>query len=111
MTSVIDENWVFYNFSTSIRTNIALQSQSVLRDFAASIDTSGSSLIANTVKNTTEKIADSIDTSNRIIEQTTKIQNAIKETVQEKAKALGQSAFSNLMKFGKKVFSWLAADR
>lgn len=111
VTSVIDENWIFYNFSTSIRTNIALQSQSMFRDFAASIDTSGNSLIAEIVKDTAEKIADNIDTSNHIIEQTTKIQNAVKTAVEETARTVGQSVFNQIMKFGKRVFSWCLNDK
>ncbi|MBQ7993135.1 MAG: hypothetical protein IJ252_08890 [Solobacterium sp.] len=55
----------------------------LLVEFAKNIDTSGNSFISDAAKQAAEKIAEQIDTANRIIEETTAVQNAIKETVKE----------------------------
>lgn len=111
VTAQIILNWVFYNYSTSIRTNIALQTKALLTQFAANIDTSGNSFISEVAKGIAEKIAGQIDTTNRIIEETTAVQNAIKETVKTKAKEAAQSIFDKAMKFGKKIFGWWASEQ
>lgn len=111
MTAQITPNWVFYNYSTSIRTNIALQTKALLTQFAANIDTSGNSFISEVAKEIAEKMAAQIDTTNHIIEETTTIQNAIKETVKTKAKEAAQSVFDKAIKFGKRIFGWWASDQ
>lgn len=94
ISSEVTPAWTYYTASTSIRTNIALQVQSIMRGIADSVDTSGSSKVSQAVKDTINEMANNIDTSNRIIKETTAIQKQIKESVTNIAK----KAVEKLMK-------------
>ena len=106
VSAEITPEWTFYNFSTSLRTNIALNTQALIRGIAASIDTTGNAKLNTAVKDMLEKTADSIDTSNRIIEQTTQIQNQIKQTVKDVASGAAKAALSTAGKIVKSLLSW-----
>ena len=81
VTCELTTDWKFYTATTSIRTNLALQVQSIIRGLADSVDASGQSVIAATAKEILNGMADNIDTTNRIIEETTAIQEEIQEAV------------------------------
>ena len=83
-------DWTFYSFTTSPRTNLALRVKALVEGFAASIDPGDSAMLAG-VKETAENIAEAVDTTNRIVEQTTAIQEQVKETVTEVAKKAVQA--------------------
>ena len=83
-------DWTFYSFTTSPRTNLALRVKALVEGFAASIDPGDSAVLAG-VKETAENIAEAVDTTNRIVEQTTAIQEQVKETVTEVAKKAVQA--------------------
>lgn len=106
VTSEITPDWKFYNFSTSLRTNIALKVKALLTETANAIDTTGDNKITTAVKDTTQKIADSIDTSNHIIEQTTAIQNKVKEVVKETAQSVAKTALKTTLKVTKTLLGW-----
>ena len=77
-------------------------------ELANAIDTTGDNAITTAAKDVTQKIADSIDTSNRIIEQTTAIQNKVKETVTETAKTVAKTALKTTLKVTKTLLGWWA---
>lgn len=105
ITDNIDENWTFYNISTSRRTNIALHVKALLQGIADSIVTDGSDL--NTAaQDTINGIADSIDTSNRILEETTEIINAIEETVEEIVEEIVNTVIDTVLNIAKGFIIW-----
>ena len=97
----ITPDWTFYTASTSLRTNIALQVQSMIRGIADSVDTSGKSVIASAVKDGLNEAANNLDTTNRIIEETTAVQNAVKEQVSSVVTSVAQKAWNTAVKAGK----------
>lgn len=101
VTSEITPNWTFYNFSTSLRTNIALQVQSILRGMADSVDTTNGSTINTIARDTLNEMANNIDTSNRIIEETTAIQKEIREKVSSAATNVVKSVLKSAVNVGK----------
>ena len=101
VTSEITPAWTFYTFSTSLRTNLALQAQSIIRGLADSVDTSGQSVIAATAKEILNEMADNLDTTNRIIEETTAIQEEIHETVSNVVSNVVSSAVKAVVGIGK----------
>lgn len=97
----ITPNWKFYTASSSIRTNIALQLQSIIRGIADSVDTSGSSQISTVVKDSLNEAANNLDISNRIIEETTAVQNMVKESVTKVVTKALTTAGNTVTKFSK----------
>ena len=101
VTCELTTDWKFYTATTSIRTNLALQVQSVIRGLADSVDTSGQSVIAATAKEILNEMADNLDTTNRIIEETTAIQEEIHETVSNVVSSIASSALKAVVGIGK----------
>lgn len=101
VTSEITPAWTFYNFSTSLRTNIALQVQSILRGLADSMDTSHNNPITTAAKNVLNEMADNLDTTNRIIEETTAVQEAIQEAASNVVSKVVNTALKAAVGFGK----------
>ena len=101
VTCEITPDWKFYTATTSIRTNLALQVQSIIRGIADSVDTSGQSVIAATAKNILNEMADNLDTTNRIIEETTAIQEEIHETVSNVISSIASTALKAVVGIGK----------
>lgn len=93
--------WKYYTATSSIRTNIALQLQSMIRGIADSVDTSGQSIIAEAAKNVLNEMADNLDTTNRIIEETVAVQEQVKETVTNVVTQIANKAVSAAASFGK----------
>lgn len=106
VTDEINYDWTFYTYSTSIRTNLALRTKSILQKIADSIDTTGGNAISTTAKDIVQKTADSIDTTNRIIEQTTAIKNKIEDKVKSTASSIGSKLLSGTKDAIKTVFRW-----
>lgn len=102
VTSDINYNWVFYNYSTSIRTNLALKSQAIIKGIADSIDASGSNLLNAAVKNGMNFVADSIDTTNYI----SGVTDAIKDTADQVAKDVTKAAIKETINAGKTILQW-----
>lgn len=102
----LDRDWYFYNFSTSIRTNSALKTQKILNGVANAIDTTEDHPVTTAIKSTVQKIADKIDTSNRIIEQTTKIQNAVSTILSNTASKVGSFVMDTAVKVLKTILAW-----
>ncbi len=111
VTGEITPEWKFYNFSTSLRTNIALKVKALLTETAKAIDTTGDNKITTAVKETTQKIADSIDTTNRIIEQTTAIQSKVQDVVKTTAKTVAKTALKTTLKVTKTLLGWWAESK
>ena len=101
ITGTVNQKWTFYTPSTSLRTNLALQVQSIIRGLADSVDTSGQSVIAATAKEILNEMADNLDTTNRIIEETTAIQEEIHETVSNVVSNVVSSAVKAVVGIGK----------
>lgn len=80
ITDQITEDWKFYTYTTSIRTNLALRTQAILMGIADSIDTTGDNAITSAAKELIYAAAGHIDTTNRIIEETTAVKEAIEES-------------------------------
>ena len=97
----ITPEWKYYTATSSIRTNLALQLQSVIRGIADSVDTSGSSAIAAAAKDVLNNMADNLDTTNRIIEETVAVQEQVKETVTNVVTQVANKAVSAIASFGK----------
>ena len=75
--------------------------QSVIRGLADSVDTSGQSVIAATAKEILNEMADNLDTTNRIIEETTAIQEEIHETVSNVVSSIASTALKAVVGIGK----------
>ena len=101
ITSDITPNWTFYTFSTSLRTNIALQVQSILRGMADSVDTSNENPVTTVAKDVLNEMADNVDTTNRIVEETTAIQNEIHNNVSAVVSNVVNTAVKTVVSFGK----------
>ena len=65
------------------------------------MDTSGESVIASAAKDVLNEMADNLDTTNRIIEETTAIQEEVKETVTEAVASVAQTVWNAAVKVGK----------
>ena len=101
VTCELTTDWKFYTATTSIRTNLALQVQSIIRGLADSVDTSGQSVIAATAKEILNEMADNLDTTNRIIEETTAIQEEIHEAVSNAVSSIASTALKAVVGIGK----------
>lgn len=97
----ITPDWKYYTATSSIRTNLALQLQSIIRGIADSVDTSGDSVINTVVKDALNEAANNLDTTNRIIEETVAVQEQIKETVTNAATQVVTKAANVVAGFGK----------
>lgn len=106
ITSEIDDDWTFYTASTSLRTNLALKTKALIKGIADCIDTSGNSKLNANVKDALTKAADNIDTSNRIVEQTTAIKNAIENTAKSVAADIGNAVLKIGMGVTKTILKW-----
>lgn len=105
ITDNINSEWKFYTYTTSIRTNLALRTRSILKGIAESIDTSDDNKINSAIKDAMNSAVDRIDTTNRIIEETTAIKNKVEEkientvtTITEKARSAIKNAINSLFK-------------
>ena len=101
VTCELTTDWKFYTATTSIRTNLALQVQSIIRGLVDSVDISGQSVIAATAKEILNEMADNLDTTNRIIEETTAIQEEIHETVSNVVSSIASTALKAVVGIGK----------
>ena len=75
----LTKDWIFYNYSTSLRTNSALK---------------------------TQKIADKIDTTNRIKDQVTNIQNKISSFFSDIGSKIGNKVLDGVFNALKTVLGW-----
>lgn len=106
ITGKVDKDWIFYNYSTSLRTNSALKTKKILMGVEKAIDTTDDHPITTGIKATVHKIVERIDTSNRIIEQTTKIQNAISSFLSSTASKIGNKVLDTAFKALKTILGW-----
>lgn len=106
VTGEITSDWTYYNFTTSARTNSALKLQAILWGIEKSIDTSDDNVATAKAKEAVGKIAEKIDTSNRIIKQTTKVQNAVKDFLRKTASSIGQKVTDKAFSLVKTVLGW-----
>lgn len=106
ITGKVDRNWIFYNYSTSLRTNSALKTQKILLGVEQAIDTTDDHPVTTGIKATVHKIIERIDTSNRIIEQTTKIQNAISSFLSKTVSSIGSTIGDLAAKLVKTIIGW-----
>ncbi len=106
ITGKVDRNWIFYNYSTSLRTNSALKTKKILMGVEQAIDTTDDHPVTSAIKTTVQKIVDKIDTSNRIIEQTTKIQNAISSFLSSTASKIGNKVVDFAFNALKTILGW-----
>ena len=102
----MDKDWIFYNYSTSLRTNSALKTKKILMGVEKAIDTTDDHPVTSAIKTTVQKIVDKIDTSNRIIEQTTKVQNAISSFLSSTASKIGNKVLDTAFKVLKTIIGW-----
>ena len=106
ITGKVDKDWIFYNYSTSLRTNSALKTKKILMGVEQAIDTTDDHPVTSAIKTTVQKIVDKIDTSNRIIEQTTKIQNAISSFLSNAASKIGNKVADFAFNALKTILGW-----
>lgn len=106
ITGKVDRNWIFYNYSTSLRTNSALKTQKILLGVEQAIDTTDDHPVTTGIKATVHKIIERIDTSNRIIEQTTKIQNAFSSFLSKTVSSIGSTIGDLAAKLVKTIIGW-----
>ena len=106
ITGRVTADWYFYNFSTSLRTNNALRTQKILYGVANAIDTTEDHPVTTKVQAVVQKIANKIDTRNRIIQQTTAIQNKVSDFVTETASSVGTKVAGYVFKAIKSILGW-----
>lgn len=102
VTSEINYSWTFYNYSSSLRTNMALKNQALIRGIANSIDTSGTSPINSAIQSGLNLVADNIDTENHI----SGITDAIQDKAEDAAKDAGKAVLKGAVKAGKTIIEW-----
>ena len=107
VTGVIDENWTFYNVSTSARTNAALAVQAAIKGVAGSIDTTSSDALGK-VQQGLNDLADKIDTENHIADKADEFITRVEDGVKDTASKLASSALKTGMKLAKGFISWLS---
>ena len=88
VTCEITPDWTFYTATTSPRANIALRVKALVEGFAAAVDTTGGNAVTEFIKESAEKVAEAIDTTNYIAEQV----EAVKEQVQDAVSTVAQKA-------------------
>ncbi|MBQ6526619.1 MAG: hypothetical protein IJI32_08400 [Clostridia bacterium] len=102
----LTKDWIFYNYSTSLRTNSALKTQKILNGVAKAIDTTEDHPVTSAVKSTIQKIADKIDTTNRIKDQVTNIQNKISSFFSDIGSKIGNKVLDGVFSALKTVLGW-----
>lgn len=102
----LTKDWIFYNYSTSLRTNSALKTQKILNGVAKAIDTTENHPVTSAVKSTIQKIADKIDTTNRIKDQVTNIQNKISSFFSDIGSKIGNKVLDGVFNALKTVLGW-----
>ena len=102
----LTKDWIFYNYSTSLRTNSALKTQKILNGVAKAIDTTEDHPVTSAVKSTIQKIADKIDTTNRIKDQVTNIQNKISSFFSDIGSKIGNKVLDGVFDALKTVLGW-----
>ena len=102
----LTKDWIFYNYSTSLRTNSALKTQKILNGVAKAIDTTEDHPVTSAVKSTIQKIADKIDTTNRIKDQVTNIQNKISSFFSDIGSKIGNKVLDGVFQVLKTVLGW-----
>ena len=102
----LTKDWIFYNYSTSLRTNSALKTQKILNGVANAIDTTEDHPVTSAVKSTIQKIADKIDTTNRIKDQVTNIQNKISSFFSDIGSKIGNKVLDGVFNALKTVLGW-----
>ena len=102
----LTKDWIFYNYSTSLRTNSALKTQKILNGVAKAIDTTEDHPVTSAVKSTIQKIADKIDTTNRIKDQVTNIQNKISSFFSDIGSKIGNKVLDGVFNALKTVLGW-----
>lgn len=102
----LTKDWIFYNYSTSLRTNSALKTQKILNGVANAIDTTEDHPVTSAVKSTIQKIADRIDTTNRIKDQVTNIQNKISSFFSDIGSKIGNKVLDGVFNVLKTVLGW-----
>lgn len=102
----LTKDWIFYNYSTSLRTNSALKTQKILNGVAKAIDTTEDHPVTSAVKSTIQKIADKIDTTNRIKDQVTSIQNKISSFFSDIGSKIGNKVLDGVFNALKTVLGW-----
>ena len=102
----LTKDWIFYNYSTSLRTNSALKTQKILNGVAKAIDTTEDHPVTSAVKSTIQKIADKIDTTNRIKAQVTSIQNKISSFFSDIGSKIGNKVLDGVFHVLKTVLGW-----
>lgn len=102
----LTKDWIFYNYSTSLRTNSALKTQKILNGVAKAIDTTEDHPVTSAVKSTIQKIADRIDTTNRIKDQVTNIQNKISSFFSDIGSKIGNKVLDGVFNVLKTALGW-----
>lgn len=102
----LTKDWIFYNYSTSLRTNSALKTQKILNGVANAIDTTEDHPVTSAVKSTIQKIADKIDTTNRIKDQVTNLQNKIGSFFSDIGSKIGSKVLDGVFNVLKTVLDW-----
>lgn len=102
----LTKDWIFYNYSTSLRTNSALKTQKILNGVAKAIDTTEDHPVTSAVKSTIQKIADKIDTTNRIKDQVTNLQNKIGSFFSDIGSKIGGKVLDGVFNVLKTVLGW-----
>ena len=106
ITDRITGSWKFYTYTTSIRTNLALRTQAILRGIADSIDTTGDNAITSAAKEALNSAADNVDTSNRIIEETTAVKEEVEKNIKNTVTTIAGKARDAAKNAIKTIFRW-----
>ena len=103
ITGTVNQKWTFYTPSTSLRTNLALQVQSLMKGWAATIDTTGDNPVTSAAKDIINEMSDNLDTTNRIADITTEIQ----KDIHEKLSAAVSNAANSVLKTAVNLGKWI----
>ena len=106
VTGTINDNWCFYTFSNSLRTNLALEIKGIIKGISASIDTSGKSPVNTEIKETLDKVTDNIDTSNPKGEEFSEKVEEVKETILDKVEEAVVTVLDSALKLVKGFIGW-----
>ena len=106
VTDEITPSWKFYHVSTSLRTNIALQVQAMLKGASNAIYTGDGNQFTAKAKEFLDKIIGSIDTTNHIADQMDNLQNQFRDMLKNTISSIMKNVLKSIFETLRTVLSW-----